>query len=104
MNLTIVILVFISALLHVTWNILGKNGSPSTAYFCIASLASVIFLLPLLLILGFDFSIYWQFWVYLAVSGFFQAVYYTGLAGAYETGEISIAYPLARACLFFLFL
>lgn len=97
MNLTIVTLVFISAFLHVAWNMLGKNGSPSAAFFFIASLASVIVLLPLLLILGFDFSIYWQSWIYLAVSGFCQAVYYAGLAGAYETGEISIAYPLARA-------
>jgi drug/metabolite transporter (DMT)-like permease len=90
-------LVFLSALLHVSWNTLGKKGTPSAAFFFTASLSSVFVLLPLLLVLGFDFSIYWKVRIYLVVSGFFQAMYYTGLAGAYRTGEMSIAYPLARA-------
>ena len=90
-------LVFLSALLHVSWNTLGKRGTPSAAFFFTASLASVLVLFPLLLFLGFDFSIYLKVWAYLAVSGFFQTVYYTGLAGAYRTGDMSIAYPLARA-------
>ena len=30
-------------------------------------------------------------------AGLFQAIYYAGLAGAYRTGELSIAYPLARS-------
>lgn len=90
-------LVFLSALLHVSWNTLGKKGTPSAAFFLTASLTSVFVLLPLLLFLGFDFSIYWKVRTYLLVSGFFQAVYYTGLAGAYRTGEMSVTYPLARA-------
>ncbi len=90
-------LVFLSAFLHVSWNTLGKKGTPSAAFFLTASFASVIVLFPVLLILDFDFSIYWKVWIYLIVSGFFQAVYYTGLAGAYRTGEMSITYPLARA-------
>ena len=90
-------LVFLSALLHVSWNILGKRGTPSAAFFFTASIASVLVLFPLLLVLGFDFSIYWKVWAYLAASGFFQSMYYTGLGGAYRTGEMSITYPLARA-------
>ncbi len=97
MSLFVAGLVFISALLHVSWNTLGKKGTPSAAFFFAASFASVIVLFPVLLVLGFDFSIYWKVWAYLAVSGFFQAVYYTGLAGAYRTGEMSVTYPLARA-------
>ena len=97
MNSIVAILVFISALLHVGWNTLGKKGDSSAAFFLTASFSSVLILLPVLLVMGLDFSIYWKVWGYLVVSGFFQAVYYTGLAGAYRTGEMSITYPLARA-------
>ena len=36
-------------------------------------------------------------WFFVALSGFFLATYMIALAGAYRTGDISIAYPLARA-------
>jgi uncharacterized membrane protein len=36
-------------------------------------------------------------WGILFVAGLFQAIYYTGLAGAYARGALSIAYPLARS-------
>lgn len=97
MSQVVVALVILSALLHVSWNTLGKRGIPSVAFFFTASSASVLVLLSVLLVINFDFSIYRKVWVYLAVSGFFQSVYYSGLAGSYRTGEMSIAYPLARA-------
>jgi drug/metabolite transporter (DMT)-like permease len=36
-------------------------------------------------------------WIYAILSGFFLAAYLQALAGAYRSGDISIAYPLARA-------
>ena len=36
-------------------------------------------------------------WLCVICSGFFLAVYMAGLAGAYRTGDMSVAYPLARA-------
>ncbi len=80
MNPTVAGLVLLSALLHVSWNTLGKRGTPSAAFFFTASLASVIILLPLLVLLEFDFSVYWKVWVYLVISGFFMTIYYLGLA------------------------
>ncbi len=97
MNPTAALIIFLSALLHVSWNTLGKNGTPSAAFFLIASLLSVLFFLPVLLFHKFDFSALAQVWKYTVLSGFFQAVYYTGLAGAYRSGELSVTYPLARA-------
>ena len=97
MSLIVTALILISALLHVSWNTLGKKRTPSAAFFFIASLTSVLVLFPVLLVLGFDFSIYRKVWLYILFSGFFQSVYYFGLAGAYRTGEMSITYPLARA-------
>ena len=36
-------------------------------------------------------------WMFVVISGFFLAAYMEALAGAYRSGDISIAYPLARA-------
>jgi drug/metabolite transporter (DMT)-like permease len=36
-------------------------------------------------------------WIFAVMSGFFLAAYMIALAGAYRTGDMSIAYPLARS-------
>jgi drug/metabolite transporter (DMT)-like permease len=36
-------------------------------------------------------------WRLLSVTGLCQAIYYVALAGAYRSGDISVAYPLARS-------
>ncbi len=36
-------------------------------------------------------------WQIVIGAGLFQAIYYVGLAGAYRSGDLSIAYPLARS-------
>ena len=97
MNPLVILLVLLSALLHVAWNIMGKSGSPSKAFFFVASLSSVLFLLPFLIVINFNFTISRDIWFYLLLSGFFQAVYYSGLSGGYRSGEMSLVYPLARA-------
>jgi len=97
MNPLVILLVLLSALLHVTWNILGKSGTPSKAFFFVASFSSVLFLLPFLIITNFNISIIRDIWFYLFLSGFFMAVYYSGLSGGYRSGEMSLVYPLARA-------
>jgi len=97
MNTTVTILVLLSAFLHVGWNTLGKNGTPSKAFFFTSSLVPILVFFPFLYLMNFNFSIFRHLWVYLAASGLFQAIYYSGLAGAYRTGDMSLAYPLARA-------
>ena len=42
-------------------------------------------------------SIPLKFWFLLLATGFFQTLYYTGLAQAYRHGDISLVYPLVRA-------
>ena len=36
-------------------------------------------------------------WMLLLATGFFLALYYVSLAGAYRAGDMSVAYPLARS-------
>lgn len=55
-------------------------------------------LLPVILIYrGAALCIPASVWLLLAATGFFEALYYAALAKAYHYGEMSIAYPLARA-------
>lgn len=93
-----IILVVISACMHAGWNLLGKRHSPSPAFFMLCTLAGVILLLPWLFWAA-PYLPEWRspFWFWLLMSGLCQALYLTGLARAYASGDMSIAYPLARA-------
>lgn len=98
MSLTAVILLLIAAFTHAGWNFLGKRQHPTAAFFFLANTAGTICILPIL-------PYYWNkiplipqsVWAFLAAAGFFLAAYLAALAGAYRSGDMSIAYPLARS-------
>lgn len=93
-----ILFLLVSAGLHATWNLLGKRQNPSTAFMLVANTLGLLVLLPVLLVswksLG---SIPSEVWGLLVLTGVCQAVYYVALAGAYRTGDLSLAYPLVRA-------
>lgn len=98
MTLTAVVLILISACTHVGWNLVGKRNHPSAAFFVLASGLGLLWLAPSLLLFGRalpHFPV--QVWGWLVATGLCQALYYAALAGAYRTGDMSIAYPLARS-------
>ena len=92
------ILLFLSALTHAGWNVLSKKDHPTLAFYMVANTIGVLCILPL-------FFFYWRqlslvpstVWHYVNVSGFCLAAYMAALAGAYRSGDISIAYPIARS-------
>jgi len=98
MTLTAIILITFSIFFHVTWNLMTKGGKPCAAFFFVLTFATVIVLTPFLL---WDFqamkSIPAKFWWLLAGTGFFETMYYMGLAQGYRNGDISLVYPLIRA-------
>lgn len=92
------VLVILSTFTHAFWNFLGKRRNPSAAFFLSSSLAASVCLSPILVVYFHDLlHIPPQVWLLLIATGACQAVYYTGLAGAYRYGQLSVAYPLARA-------
>jgi drug/metabolite transporter (DMT)-like permease len=98
MTPTAILLVFISALAHAFWNFLGKRSHPSAAYFLAASLCAGIIFLPLLFFYrNFLPKIPAPVWLLLTFTGCCQAFYYSSLAAAYRTGDLSLVYPLVRA-------
>lgn len=98
MTLTAAVLLIISSLTHAGWNLFSKKDQPSTASFLLANLCGLVLLLPLL-IFGWHqiVEMIQRLWPLILLTGFFQALYFSGLAYAYKTGELSIAYPLARS-------
>ncbi len=98
MTLTAILLVLLSATMHAGWNMFSKQRSPSIGFFMLATWGTILWFSPILvmtadLIIQIPISL----WGLLLFSGFFQAMYYTGLAGAYARGALSVAYPLARS-------
>ncbi len=94
-----IMLVILSAFIHAGWNLLSKRQHPSASFFLIASLAGALMLSPVLIVYGSMVvtDIPARIWLFLIASGFFLALYYISLAGAYRAGEMSVAYPLARS-------
>ncbi len=91
-------LVTISAFMHAFWNLLGKRQNPSVAFFFIASIFAAICFSPLLLVYRNTFALIpGRVWIWLGLTALFELIYYIGLAGAYRHGDLSVAYPLARA-------
>ncbi len=98
MSAAATVLVLLSAFLHAGWNIFSKRHSPTAGFFALASWGTVCCFSPVLFWTTDILSLLWSvLWWKLLLAGFFQAVYYLGLAGAYQRGALSIAYPLARA-------
>ena len=98
MSTTAIILLLISAFTHAGWNFISKKKHPSQAFYLVSNTIGVICVLPLL----FYFRnliplVPPSVWLFIVMSGFFLAAYLAALSGAYRSGDISIAYPLARS-------
>lgn len=91
-----VLLVLASAAMHATWNLLAKRSEdPLTFFFALNATAIVLWCPPMLLMLrahGLPPSGY----LFIAISGCLQVVYFTNLAAAYRHGALSLVYPIAR--------
>jgi len=98
MTSTAVILIILSALLHAGWNLLSKRRHPTASFFLLANSVGSLLLAPVLILYGeFLHAFSTRIWMLLIATGFFQALYYASLAGAYRFGNLSVAYPLARS-------
>lgn len=98
MTLPATLLLILSAFVHAGWNLAGKRGSASPAAMFAANAAGCLLLAPLLFLPPQPvLRLPGLVWACLAVTGLFEALYYLALAGAYRSGDLSVAYPLARA-------
>jgi drug/metabolite transporter (DMT)-like permease len=98
MPIPAILLLLTSALIHLFWNLIGKRSHPSAAFFLVASLASLTILSPVWIVFRDAIpAIPVGVWILLALTGCAQAVYYSALAGAYRSTDLSLVYPIVRA-------
>ena len=99
MSLLAIALISISAFMHAAWNLLSKSRHPSAAFFLVATLTGTLLLSPAVA-LSWETVVHgipYRVWTLIIVSGFFLALYFVSLAGAYRAGDMSVAYPLSRS-------
>jgi len=91
-------LIFLSTILHASWNLFAHARRDDTTLFVRANL--IVGLVGLGPVLWLQFSgdpFPAAIWPLLLATGFFQAVYFLGLTMGYRAGDFSVVYPVARA-------
>lgn len=98
MTWTAALLIITSAFMHASWNFVSKRRDSSLAFFFIAAVSAALVVSPLLFVHRSALPLVpLPVWGLLVATGIAQAIYFSGLAGAYRHGDMSLAYPLARA-------
>jgi len=86
-------LAFSSAFVHALWNLLLARARDSEAATAVALIAGTIVFAPVA-------ALTWELdsgvWPYLGASATLEILYFALLAAAYDRGELSLVYPIAR--------
>ncbi len=104
-------LVILSALFHASWNLFTKQSEDKHLFLWLMLLIGELLFLPFLLLGPWPLAFPSRGWMAILASGTIHAAYYLFLGKAYERGDLSLVYPLARGsgpvvvlCLALLFL
>ncbi len=98
MNLTALILIFSSVVLHALWHFLCKTGNPRIGFFLVFSITIFLTMLPLMIFGGINpFRLPLNVWLCFMGGGIIGLLGNIGLSFAYRFSDISLAYPVARA-------
>ena len=93
MPLTALGLLVVAAMMHTTWNLLVKRAKEKQVFIWCSLIAGTIIFSPLLLTSPLFLV---STWPYLISSAFVEVIYYITLIRAYENGDFSLVYPMAR--------
>src|SRR5205085_11928643 len=93
MSLTALALLLLAAVLHAEWNLLVKNAREKQVFTWWALCAGAVCFSPLLLLIR-TFPIH--IWPFILSSALIEAAYYITLTKAYQHGDFSLVYPMAR--------
>ena len=92
-----VALILISAASHAAWNYLAKGSRDKDSFMLLINLTSQITLLPIFIIILRDWALPVSILPFIIVSAIAEAVYFLALSRAYNLGDLSIVYPVARS-------
>ncbi len=91
------ILVLFSAVSHGLWNYLAKAGNDKESFMLLLNITSLILFLPIFWVILPEITFPISILPYLIVSAGAETLYFLGLGKAYETGDLSLVYPVARS-------
>ena len=91
-----IVLVLLSAGIHVGWNLMTKSSSSPKIFTLLMGIVTIGIFAVATPFIPFT-SIPPNVWAYLALSGVIHTVYFLSLCNAYETGDISFVYPIERS-------
>ena len=102
MSTELFVFVLLSAVLHATWNFVARRNAGDLTVFWWSLWVSCLLLLPFVggLAAGQGIPEFIAMlesgWVYVLATGVIHTFYFLLLARAYQHGEISLVYPIAR--------
>ncbi len=91
------LLVMISAVSHGLWNYLAKAGRDKESFMLLLNITSLLLFLPIFYLILPEVYFPLSILPYLIISGVSETLYFLGLGKAYETGDLSLVYPVARS-------
>ena len=102
MSTELFVFVLLSAVLHATWNFVARRNAGNLTVFWWSLWISCLVLLPFVAAVGAAqgiprfLAMLETGWFYILTTGIIHTFYFLLLGRAYETGEISLVYPIAR--------
>lgn len=91
------LLVLVSAVSHSLWNYIAKEGKDKESFMLLLNITSLILFLPIFYLLIPEIYFPVEILPYLLISGVAETIYFLGLGKAYESGDLSLVYPVARS-------
>jgi drug/metabolite transporter (DMT)-like permease len=89
-----ILLLVLAAFMHAGWNLLSRSSRDKQAFLWLAEVTVlIVFLLPVVYLYR---PVAVEGWACVALSGLFESIYFVLLAKAYELGDLSLVYPVAR--------
>src|SRR5712691_4108162 len=86
-------LLLVAAVMHAGWNLLARQASDRQAMLFWALTVAGLLLTPSL---ALDWPPRWEGLALALASSVFETLYFLALIGAYEVGDFSLVYPVAR--------
>jgi uncharacterized membrane protein len=92
-----VVLILLSAASHAVWNFLAKGSRDKDSFMLLMNLSSQLTLLPVFILWLDDWSLPLSVLPFLSISAGTEAIYFLALSRAYDVGDLSVVYPVARS-------
>ncbi len=96
MALGALFLVVLSAFLHAAWNAAAKGSGAPAAFVFLADLAALVILIPAFFFFSLA-DLTPEVWLMVLLTGAIHGVYAWSLTRAYESGDLTLVYPISRS-------